>query len=66
MYGNVITYNDVIVVGIHGNIDALESGCLFWMQQVEGSEVNAKFFCILINFQQHVKKKMSSTTNNVL
>ena len=50
MYGNVINYNDVIVVGIHGNIDALESGCLFWMQQVEGSEVNSKFFCILINF----------------
>ena len=43
MYGNVITYNDVIVVGIHGNIDALESKCLFWMQQFEGSEVNGNF-----------------------
>ena len=49
MYGNVITYNDVIVVGIHGNMDALESECLFLMQQVEGSEVNRKFFYILIN-----------------
>ena len=49
MYGNVITYNDVIVVCIHGNMDALESECLFWMQQVEGSEVNRKFFYILIN-----------------
>ena len=50
MYGNVITYNDVIVIGIHGNINALESECLFWMQQVEGSEVNLKFFYISINF----------------
>ena len=49
MYGNVITYNDVIVIGIHGNIDALESEGLFWMQQVEGSEVNSKFFYILSN-----------------
>ena len=49
MYGNVITYNDVIVIGNHGNMDALESECLFWMQQAEGSEINRKFFCILIN-----------------
>ena len=59
MYGDVITYNGVIVVSVHGNIDALESGCLFRMQQVEGSEVNAKFFFLLIF------TSMSSTTNKV-
>ena len=50
MYVNVIAYNEVIVVSNHGNIDALASKCLFWMQKVEGSEVNGKFFYILINF----------------
>ena len=39
-------FGNVIVVGMHGNIDALESGCLFWMQQFEGSEVNGNFFYI--------------------